>query len=130
MLEKNDLDFISKMIADTLEPVKDDVRQLEKELRQRDEWFREEDCTEADATRDISQRVQTYASRIRESAGKNKRKAKVLFSQAGGSAGKGSKTTKITLPITWVREMGITEEEREVDISFQDGKIIIEKSSK
>ena len=60
MLEKNDLDFISKMIADTLEPVKDDVRQLEKELRQRDERFREEDCTEADATRDISQRVQTY----------------------------------------------------------------------
>lgn len=43
-----------------------------------------------------------------------KRILKTLFSKSGS----GSENARITLPISWVREMGITEHEREVEISF------------
>lgn len=52
------------------------------------------------------------------------RKAKVLFNKTGNN----SVTTRITLPVTWVRELGATPEDREVKISLQENKIIIEKS--
>lgn len=54
---------------------------------------------------------------------KNSRILKVLFSKSGS----GSTTTKITLPITWIKEMGIDEENREVEVSFDNGKIVIQK---
>lgn len=56
-----------------------------------------------------------------------KKIAKVIFNRSGGTAGKGGITNRITIPTTWVREMGITEEQREVNISFDGEKIIIEK---
>ena len=51
------------------------------------------------------------------------RKLKIMF-QKGGS---GSTTTRLGLPSTWVREMKINENEREVEVMFENGKITIQK---
>ena len=56
------------------------------------------------------------------------RKMKVLFNKAGGNASVNSYSTKISLPKAWIDEMGITKEDREVKMSFIDGKIIIERT--
>lgn len=51
------------------------------------------------------------------------RTAKVNISTAGGTAAKNSRTCKVTLPTTWLEEMGITEEQRELELTF-DGTTI------
>lgn len=56
-----------------------------------------------------------------------KKIARVIFNRSGGTAGSGGITNRITIPTTWVKEMGIREEQREVNISFDGEKIIIEK---
>ena len=53
-----------------------------------------------------------------------RRVAKVNISFAGGTASEGSKTYKVTLPNVWMKEMGIGEGSRELELSF-DGKQII-----
>ena len=53
-----------------------------------------------------------------------KRVAKVNISSAGGTASVGSKTYKVTLPNVWMKELGIYEGNRELEITF-DGKQII-----
>lgn len=63
----------------------------------------------------------------REKVEMMKKTAKVIFNRSGGTAGSGGITNRITIPTTWVKEMGITEEQREVNISFDGEKIIIEK---
>ena len=45
-----------------------------------------------------------------------------------GKNGQGYVTNRITLPVPWVKELGITEDEREVKIILEDDKIIIEKA--
>ena len=52
-----------------------------------------------------------------------KRIAKVNISSAGGTAGKGSKTCKITLPTSWMAALGISKENRKLELTF-DGKQI------
>lgn len=54
-----------------------------------------------------------------------KRTAKILWSKSG----KGSDATRVTLPVSWGRQMGLSYEERELDISFNEktGIIIIKK---
>ena len=54
-----------------------------------------------------------------------KRLAKVSISAAGGTAGKGAKTYKLTIPSTWIAAMGITKDGREVELSFEDDRIVI-----
>ncbi len=56
-----------------------------------------------------------------------RRFAKVGFSRAGGTAAKGSTTCKITLPKKWVQSMGITAEERNVEIFFDGNQIVISR---
>lgn len=51
------------------------------------------------------------------------RNAKVNISTAGGTAAKNSKTCKVTLPTTWLEKMGITEEHRDLELTF-DGTAI------
>lgn len=51
------------------------------------------------------------------------RKLKIMF-QKGGS---GSTTTRISIPLSWVREIGVNEKEREVEVSFDGENIIIHK---
>lgn len=47
---------------------------------------------------------------------------KVIVNTPGGTAGKNSKTYKISLPSKWINEMGIAET-RDVEIKF-DGKVL------
>lgn len=56
-----------------------------------------------------------------------KRTAKVSIGAAGGTAGKSAKTYKLTLPSTWIAAMGITEDDREVELSFDGEKIAVER---
>ena len=56
------------------------------------------------------------------------KRARVIFNKSGGTAGKGGITNRITIPTKWIKEMGITEEQREVNISFDGDKIMIEKA--
>lgn len=51
----------------------------------------------------------------------------IIISKAGGTAGAESKNYKISLPAPWIAEMGITEDNRKVTISFDGEKITIEK---
>ena len=51
------------------------------------------------------------------------RRLKVLFTKGGS----GSTTTRISIPIDWVRKMKIDENEREVEVMFENGKITIQK---
>ena len=52
-----------------------------------------------------------------------KRTAKIIIGAAGGTAAKGSKTYKVSIPSTWMREMGIDEAQREVNMTFDGEKI-------
>lgn len=52
-----------------------------------------------------------------------KRKSKVLISSAGGTAAKGSKTYKISVPSSWFTQMGLDESNRDIELSF-DGRNI------
>lgn len=54
---------------------------------------------------------------------KEKRVLKIIFNKNGN----GNLSTKIALPVPWIKLLGITEEEKEVDVYFADDKIIIEK---
>ena len=54
----------------------------------------------------------------------------IMFAKAGGTAGKNSKNYKISLPADMVRELGVTEEDRSVTLTCEDGKIVIEKDKK
>ena len=54
-----------------------------------------------------------------------KRVLKVIF----GKDGRGATNTKLTLPITWLREMGIAQDERDVSVEYdkENEQIIIKK---
>lgn len=56
-----------------------------------------------------------------------KRLAKVSISAAGGTAGKGAKTYKLTIPSTWIAAMGINEDDREVELTFEGDRIIVSR---
>lgn len=53
------------------------------------------------------------------------RKLKVIFCKDG----RGATNTKITLPISWLKLMGVSQEDREVNLKYdeKDKRIIIEK---
>ena len=55
------------------------------------------------------------------------RQAKVSFNRSGGTAKGTAITNRVTIPTSWIKEMGITEENREVKLVIEDNKIIIEK---
>ena len=54
-----------------------------------------------------------------------KRLAKICINAAGGTAAKGAKTYKLTIPSTWIAAMGINEDNREVELTFDDDRIIV-----
>ncbi len=51
----------------------------------------------------------------------------IIIAKAGGTAGKNSVNYKISLPAEMVKELGVTPEDKSVIVSFENGKIIIEK---
>ena len=56
-----------------------------------------------------------------------KRTAKVNISAAGGTAAKGSRTCKVTLPTTWLEAMGVSESQRELELSFDGEQITLSR---
>ena len=50
-----------------------------------------------------------------------------LINKAGGNSGAGSKTYRTTLPATRVKELGVSEEDRELALTFDGEKIVIKK---
>ena len=57
-----------------------------------------------------------------------KRVAKVNISPAGGTAAKGAKTYKVTLPNSWMSALGIGKGHRELELAFDGEKIILSPS--
>jgi len=55
--------------------------------------------------------------------------AKIIFNKSGGTASKNGITNRITLPTSWVTSLGITQEERNVEMTLEEDKIIIKKVS-
>lgn len=51
-------------------------------------------------------------------------KGKITFN----TSGEGSKSGRLTIPVAFLEIMQITEDSREVEITFKDGKLIIEKT--
>lgn len=56
-----------------------------------------------------------------------RRQGKIIIHASGGTAGKGANTYKLTLPSVWIKEMGINEFDREVELSFDGNTITISK---
>ena len=56
-----------------------------------------------------------------------RRQGKVIVHASGGTAGKGGNTYKLTLPSVWMRELGINEDDREVELCFDGRSITIVK---
>lgn len=61
---------------------------------------------------------------------KEKRKLKVMFNKSGGNSSKNSYSPKISLPKIWLDKMNISPDDREVNMTFNNNKIIIEKYNK
>ena len=55
------------------------------------------------------------------------KRRKVIFNKSGGTSSQGGYTTRVTIPISWIKQMGISPDDREITISFDGEKIIIEK---
>lgn len=55
------------------------------------------------------------------------RKAKLIANKPGGTASKGSFTYKVTIPTSWVKDLGLGPEERNINIYFENDSIIIKK---
>lgn len=55
-----------------------------------------------------------------------KRKAKIIVGAAGGTAHKGSKTYKISLPSAWINELGLDENNRDIELVFDGEKIVVQ----
>ena len=58
------------------------------------------------------------------------RNLRVIFNKSGGTAGKNSYTTRVTLPKTWLDKIGVTIDDREVTAVLIDNQIVIEKTTK
>ena len=56
-----------------------------------------------------------------------KRIANVIIQSAGGTATKGSSTYKISLPSSWIKELGISEDNRQIELCFDGATISISK---
>lgn len=54
---------------------------------------------------------------------KEKRQLKISFTKSGS----GSESTRLSLPIKWIRELGIDKDNRDVTVEIDEDKIIIKK---
>ena len=51
-----------------------------------------------------------------------KRAGRIIIQTPGGTAAKGSYTYKLSIPSSWIKEMGLSEDNRQVELFF-DGLI-------
>ena len=56
-----------------------------------------------------------------------KRTLRVIFNKSGGNASKNSFTTRITVPKSWLDEMSVTQDNREIVATFDGMSITIRK---
>lgn len=55
-------------------------------------------------------------------------KRNVIFNKAGGNASKNAMTYKINIPADMIRDLGVTEDDRSVILSCENGILTIQKS--
>jgi hypothetical protein len=53
------------------------------------------------------------------------RNSKLIIGKAGGTASNGAKTYKVSLPSTWINELNLDENNRDIELSFDGKKITI-----
>ena len=53
------------------------------------------------------------------------RTANLIIGTSGGTAGGNATNYKLALPSTWIREMGLTPEQRQVELRFDGASIVI-----
>ena len=56
------------------------------------------------------------------------RKAKMIINKSGGTASSQGKTYRVTIPNSWIEQLGIDEENREVELCFDGANIIVRKN--
>lgn len=55
----------------------------------------------------------------------NTRTANLIIGTSGGTAGGNATNYKLALPSTWIKEMGLTPEQRQVELRFDGASIVI-----
>lgn len=55
----------------------------------------------------------------------NTRTANLIVGTSGGTAGENATNFKLALPSTWIKEMGLTPEQRQVELHFDGASIVI-----
>ena len=56
------------------------------------------------------------------------RNAKLIINKSGGTASEKSKTYRVTIPNSWIEQLGLNENYRDVELAFDGDKIIINKA--
>ena len=55
------------------------------------------------------------------------RNAKLIVNKSGGTASEKSKTYRVTIPNSWVEQLGISENNREIELSFNGSEITVRR---
>jgi len=55
------------------------------------------------------------------------RTGRIIVGAAGGTAGKNAKTYKVSLPSAWIAQMGLSADDKEIELSFDGRQISIRK---
>ena len=55
------------------------------------------------------------------------RNAKLIVNKSGGTASEKSKTYRVTIPNSWVEQLGISEDNREIELSFDGTEITVKR---
>lgn len=63
----------------------------------------------------------------RQELSQETRKAKMFMGSPGGNAGKGASYYRVGIPPVWAQAMGVTSEERDLLLTFDGERVIIEK---
>lgn len=56
------------------------------------------------------------------------RKARMLMGNPGGNAGKGASYYRVGIPPVWAQMMGVSSEDRDLLLTFDGQRVIIEKA--
>ena len=52
----------------------------------------------------------------------------IMINKAGGNSGANTKNYRVSIPADMIRELGVTEDDRSVVLTCENGKIVIEKA--
>lgn len=55
------------------------------------------------------------------------RQARILINKAGGNAGPEAKSYRVALPSTWMKALGVSENDRDVTLQFDGQAVIIRR---